>query len=31
LKQELGFTDQQADRYTTMLERGQRLAGNVSP
>ena len=31
LKQELSLTDQQAERYTTVLQRGQGLAGNVSP
>lgn len=31
LKQELNLTDQQAERYTTVLQRGQGLAGKVSP
>ena len=31
LKQELNLTNQQAERYTTVLQRGQGLASNVSP
>jgi len=31
LKQELNLTDQQAQRYTTVLQRGQGLADKVSP
>jgi len=31
LKQELNLTDQQAERYATVLQRGQGLAGKVSP
>jgi hypothetical protein len=31
LKQELNLTDQQAERYTTVLQRGQSLTGKVSP
>ncbi len=31
LKQELNLTDQQAERYATVLQRGQGLPGKVSP
>lgn len=31
MKQELNLTDQQAERYTTVLQRGQGLADKVSP